>query len=172
MRNATILAVSLFVVGLSLRASFAAPPPESGSSVSGAVTVDGEKIPLTHAYLDETDPEEPIVVLSDKPLPPDAIPFLSEKLVRESRLHAVAFSVSRKDGKLTNTYGKLFCPGHELGVGFARVEDGNVLLVTKRIDASGFEGRFMTPKPVKLSFVAYSFDLSFRISGSEPKRSR
>jgi hypothetical protein len=171
MRKLLILAAGCFLLATLSRSALAASAPSGGASaVSGTLTVDGKATSPSHAYLDETDPDEPIVVLSDQPLPPDAIPFIPEKLVRESGLHAVAFSVSRKDGRLTNTYGKLFCPGHEIGVGFARVEDGNVALETKRIDASGIEGRFMTPKPVKLSFIAYAFDLSFRASAGRAKK--
>jgi hypothetical protein len=171
MRKLLILAAGCFLLATLSRSALAASAPSGGASaVSGTLTVDGKATSPSHAYLDETDPDEPIVVLSDQPLPPDAIPFIPEKLVRESGLHAVAFSVSRKDGRLTNTYGKLFCPGHEIGVGFARVEDGKVALETKRIDASGIEGRFMTPKPVKLSFIAYAFDLSFRASAGRAKK--
>jgi len=159
------LAISVF----SRHARAAGKPPEGASSVSGTLTVDGKTTALSHAYLDETDPDEPIVVLSDTPLPPEALPFIPEKLVKESGLHAVAFSVSRKDGKLTNTFGKLYGPGHELGVGFARVEDGNVALTTTRIDPSGIEGRFTTPKPVKLSYITYACDLTFRASAGAPK---
>ena len=167
---AIFLALCLFLAGgVSHRATASGGASGAASSVSGTVTVDGEATPLHYAYLDRTDPEEPIVVLSDKPLPADAIPFIPEKLVKETRLHAVAFSVSRKDGKLTNTFGKLYCPGHESGVGFARVEDGNVSLAIKRIDASGIEGRFWTPKPVKLSFIAYAFDLTFRAAAGASK---
>lgn len=164
-----LVAVALLGAGLSRRAQAAGKPADAASSVSGTLTVDGEAIALKHAYLDESDPEEPIVVLSDEPLPPGAIPFIPEKLVKDTGLHAVAFSVSRKEGKLTNTFGKLYGPGHELGVGFARVEDGNVALAIRSIDASGIEGRFTTPKPVKLSYITYAFDLSFRAAALEQK---
>ena len=169
MRSSPILvAAGLLGFGLPRPAPLAAEPPKIGSSVSGTVTVDGRTIPLRHAYLDETDHDEPIVVLSDKPLPPEAVPFIPEKLVKEG-LYAVAFSVSRKDGKLTNTYGKLFCPGHEIGVGFGRVEDGNVTLAVKHIDSSGIEGTFRTPHPVKMSYIAYSIDLNFRAAPDKGK---
>ena len=134
----------------------------ASSEVSGGATVDGTTIPLSHAYLDRTDPTEPIVVLTDQALPAEAVPFVPEKLVKEKGLTAVAFSYSAKDGKLTNTYGRLQCPGHESGVGLGRVEDGNVALVVRRFDDSGIEGTLSTPKPVKLSFITYSFDLKFR----------
>lgn len=93
----------------------------SGKDVSGTLTVDRKSIPLEHAYLDITDPDEPIVVLSDNRLPADAVPFIPEKLVKDEQIHALAFSLSRTDGKLTNTFNKLYCPGHELGVGLGRV---------------------------------------------------
>ncbi|HKB70116.1 MAG TPA: hypothetical protein VKH46_04680 [Thermoanaerobaculia bacterium] len=142
----------------------------AGREVSGTLTVDGKAIELPHAYLDETDPDEPIVVLSDQPLPPDAIPFIPEKLVEEKQLHAVAFSFSRREGKLTNTFGKLYAPGHEIGVGLGRVEDGNVSLTVGLIDDSGIEGRIATVKPVKLSYIAYSFDLAFRAPAAKAKK--
>jgi hypothetical protein len=131
------------------------------SAASGFLVVNGIKIKLVHAYIDEGDPHEPIVILSDKPLPAEAIPFLPEKLVKEKKVHAIAFSISRKDQKLTNTYGKVYYPGQELGVGMGRVEDGKVTLTIKRLDAAMIQGNIATPKPVKFSDVSYSFDVSF-----------
>jgi hypothetical protein len=141
-----------------LRAAIASDP----KSVSGTLNLDGKAVALEYAYVDESDADEPIVVLSDKPLPADAIPFLPEKLVKEKAIHAVAFSVSRKDKTLTNTYGKVYGPGHEMGVGLGRVEDGRIRLLIKRLDASAIEGTIATIKPVALSFVTYSFDLTFQ----------
>lgn len=145
--------------------ALAAPDQE----VSGSMTIDGKAVTLRHAYRDDTDPEEPIVVLSDQPLPADAVPFVPAKLVREKQLHALAFSLSRKDGKLTNTFGKVYAPGNEIGVGLGRVEDGNVALTARRIDPSAIEGRIATVKPVKLSYIAYAFDLKFRAGARKPQ---
>ena len=129
---------------------------------SGTLVLDGKTITLEHAYVDERDEDEPIIVLSDKALPADALPFLPEKLVKEKNIHAVAFSLSRKDKRLTNTFGKVYGPGHESGVGLGRVEDERVRLVIQRLDGSVIEGTIRTIKPVVLSFVTYSFDLKFR----------
>ena len=107
--------------------------------------------------------------MSDQPLPAKAIPFIPEKLVKELGLYAVSFSYSARDGKLTNTYGKVQCPGHEMGAGLGRVEDGAVALTAARADASGIEGTIATVKPVKLSTVSYSFDLKFRASAPAKK---
>jgi hypothetical protein len=138
--------------------------------VSGTLIFDGKTIPLEHASVDETDEAEPIVVLSDKALPPEAVPFLPEKLVKEKAVHAVAFSVSRKDKTLTNTFGKVYGPGHESGVGLGRVEDGGIKLVIRRLDGSVIEGTITTVKPVVLSYVSYSFDLTFRAPAGKKKR--
>ena len=155
------LAVSLIgVLGL-LVLSLPARAASSGNEVSGNLIVDGKPVPLEHAYMDVGDPNEPIVVLSDKPLPPEAVPFIPEKLVKDNQLHAVAFSLSRKDGKLTNTFGKVYAPGHELGVGLGRVEDGNVSLAVTRNDGAEVDGSVATVKPVKLSYISYAFSLTF-----------
>jgi hypothetical protein len=144
-----------------LNLSWPARAASSGKDVTGTLTIDGKAVPLEHAYLDVTDPDEPIVVLSDKALPANAIPFIPEKLVKENKLHAIAFSLSRKDGKLTNTFGKVYCPGHELGVGLGRVEEGNMSLEVKRNDAAEVDGTIATVKAVKLSYITYSFSVSF-----------
>jgi hypothetical protein len=146
-------------LGIPVREASAAA---SDKEVSGSLVVDGKTVPLGHAYMDVMDPDEPIVVLSDKPLPAEAVPFIPEKLVKANQIHAVAFSLSRKDGKLTNTFGKVYCPGHELGVGLGRVEEGNVSLTVTRNDASEVDGSVATVNPVELSSIAYSFSLTFR----------
>ncbi len=147
----------------------AAPPAEpSTGTVSGTLIVDGKAFPLAHAYLDVTDPEEPIVVLSDVALPKEAVPFIPEKLVKEKHVHAVAFSISRKTGALTNTFGKVYAPEHELGVGLGRVEDGNTKWTATRVEPALVQGRFATPKPVTLSDISYSFDLTFRAAAGKP----
>lgn len=165
-----LLAVSLVgTIGLLARSrpiSAASSTPE----VSGTLIVDGTTVPLEHAYLDVTDLDEPIVLLSDKALPAEAVPFIPEKLVKENQIHAVAFSLSRKDGKLTNTFGKVYCPGHELGVGLGRVEDGNVSLEVTRNDAREIDGTIATVKPVKLSYIAYAFSLRFHAKAAATKK--
>src|SRR5215470_4098462 len=121
------------VPGLAVALGLTWPGSSSGAGdpreVSGTLVLDGKTVALEHAYVDETDEDEPIVVLSDKALPADAIPFPPEKLVKEKGIHAVAFSLSRKERRLTNTFGKVFGPGHESGVGLGRVEDERVRLV-------------------------------------------
>lgn len=137
--------------------------------VSGTLTVDGKKIDLAYVYVDRIDPSEPIVVLSSKPLPAGAVPFIPEKLVKEQKIYAVAFSVSQKDKKLTNTYGMLSNPGDSSQVGLGRAEEGGVKLTITRLDDNVIEGKISTTKPVKLSYISYSFDLSFKASPRKGK---
>ncbi len=167
---------SIFVVCVCfcvLMLSGVVQPTSAGSpekNVSGSLTVDGKKVALVYAYVDEVQPDEPIVVLSDKPLPADAIPFVPEKLVKEQKIHAIAFSISRRDKKLTNTYGMLKYPGNASGVGLGRVEEGGMSLGIKKLDDSILEGKIATTKPVKLSYISYSFDLSFKVGLGKKNR--
>ena len=166
-REICFLCSAVAALGLARQARPAAATSEK--EVSGTLTVDGKALALEHAYLDVTDPDEPSVLLSDQALPPEAIPFIPEKLVKDLQLHAVAFSVSRKDGKLTNTFGKLYCPGHALGVGLGRVEDRAVLLTVDHLDSSHIDGAVKTAKAVELSYISYSFELKFRATAGKPK---
>lgn len=162
---------ALALAALCLGGALAAPAPVfAQKSASGKLEIDGKAYALEHAYVDEADGDEPIVVLSDKPLPPEAIPFLSAKLVKEKDVHAIAFSFSRKSKALTNTFGKVWDPGHEIGVGIGRVEDGNVKLVVTALSPSAIEGRISTVKPVKLSYISYAFDLPFKAKAVAAKK--
>ena len=159
----------LSAVLLALGLARVLPAARSDAEVSGKLTIDGKPVVVQFVYRDDTDPDEPIVVLSDQALPAEAVPFVPEKLVKDKQLHAIAFSVSRKDRKLTNTFGKVYCPGHEMGVGLGRVEERNVALTIDRLDAASIAGRISTVEPVKLSYVAYEFDLKFRTGAGQPK---
>jgi hypothetical protein len=171
MRNTRLAAWLIGTLGLLIH-PWPARAASSGKDVTGTLTVDGKAIPLEHAYLDVTDPDEPIIVLSDKALPATAIPFIPERLVKENQIHAVAFSLSRNDGKFTNTFGKVYSPGHELGVGLGRVEEGNVSLELTRNDAAEVDGTIATVKPVKLASIAYSFSLSFHAKAARAAKQR
>lgn len=131
-------------------------------AVTGSLTVNGKKVQLLYAYVDTVQPAEPIIVLSNKPLPQEAIPFVSAKLVKDQDLYVIAFTISSKDKKLINGYGMLNYPGSE-GVGFGRVEDGGLRLSINKLDDNVIEGKISTAKPVKLSETAYSFDLAFKV---------
>ncbi|HEY6098014.1 MAG TPA: hypothetical protein VIW03_01200 [Anaeromyxobacter sp.] len=167
MRQRSVLALAALCLGGAL----AAPAPSlAQKSVSGKLEIDGKTYALEHAYVDEADGEEPIVVLSDRSIPPETMPFLSANFVKEKKVHAIAFSLSRESKALTNTFGKVWAPEHEIGVGIGRVEDGNVKLTVTLISPTAIEGRIATVKPVKLSFVSYAFDLTFKAKAGGGKK--
>jgi hypothetical protein len=135
------------------------------NNVSGVLNLGNEKIELKNAYVDLVQPTEPIIVLSDQPLPASAIPFIPEKLVTEKNIHAIAFSVSAKDRAFPHS-GMLLLhiPGHGQ-VGMGNAEDGNIKLVISRLDGSRMEGTIATTKVVHVveSVPPYSFALKFAV---------
>jgi hypothetical protein len=64
--------------------------------------------------------------------------------VKQKGIYAVAFSVSRKDRKLTHTYGMLSSPGDATQVGLGRVEEERVRLSITRLEDDVIEGRITT----------------------------
>jgi hypothetical protein len=73
----------------------------------------------------------------------------------------VAFTVSRATRKIVRTFGGVFYPGPEMG--FVGLAEGVATLQVKRLDARGIEARIFTPKPVTLSDLTYSFDVTFTV---------
>jgi hypothetical protein len=146
-----------------------AAPAFAQNKVTGNVVLDGKTVALKYAYVDDEGAADPVIVLSDQPLPAEAIPFIPEKLVKDKRIHAIAFTISRKDKKLTDDYGMLRGPAHETGVGYGRVADGNVKLTITRMDDAVIEGTFATTKPMALSSVSYSFNATFSVARAKKK---
>ena len=139
------------------------------NSASGSLTLNKTKIKLVHAYVDVVNPDEPVVVISDKPLPADdfCISILSEEFIKEKKVHAIVFSISRKEKKLTESIRFLFFPGKKTH--FASIGNQAVLNI-KSPDGAMLEGKITTPKPVVDDFfeVTFSFDASFQVSLSKP----
>ncbi|MGD0918040.1 MAG: hypothetical protein ABSB22_16430 [Thermodesulfobacteriota bacterium] len=136
-----------------------------GSRVSGSLTLNKDKIKLTHAYVDLVNPEEPIIVLSDKPLPPDnfSISMLSESYIKQKKVHAILFSLSPKEKKLSGSLNFFYFPGKKTH--FVALGNEATLTVT-RFDDTAIVGKYKTPKPVVDDFneVTLSFDASFQVS--------
>jgi len=138
------------------------------NSASGTLTLNKAKIKLVHAYADMVNPEEPVIVISDKPLPADdfSISLLSEGFIRDKKVHAIVFSISRKEKKLTDSIRFLYFPGKKTH--FTALGDAAVLNI-RRLDDTVIEGKITTPKPVADDFfeVSFSFDASFHVSLSK-----
>ncbi len=70
-RSAAVVWVSAIVV-LVLSGGFIT----TASDVSGTLEINKKEFSLSYGYMDLRKPEEPIITLSDKPLPPEQIRFL------------------------------------------------------------------------------------------------
>ncbi len=71
-------------------------PEVNAADVSGTLDINKKKFKLTHGYVDMVQPEEPVIVLSDKPLPAEQIPFLNADYTLKNKVHAVVFGIVSK----------------------------------------------------------------------------
>jgi hypothetical protein len=149
------------VVGILAASLVSAAPGASGPSgkVTGAITTNGQKASLTVGYVDES-PEDLVLMLASKTLPPDSAPFIGEDTARKLGIHAVSVTVTRATKKLDpQGLNGVYYPGKEMG--FSGLLVTNVTLQVTRLDATGIEGRIFTAKPITLSDLTYSFDVTF-----------
>jgi hypothetical protein len=141
-----------------------------GSSASGSLTLNKVTIKLTYAYADMVNPEEPIIVLSNQPLPSDdfSISVLSENYVREKKVHAIIFSLSPKEKNLSGSLNFFYFPGKKTH--FVALGNEAVLTIT-RFDDTAIVGKYKTPKPMVDDFneVTFSFDASFQVNLGQSK---
>ncbi len=136
-----------------------------GSTASGELKLNDEKIKLAFAYVDLVNLDEPIVVLCDKELPPGdfSISLLTESFIRQQNVHAVLFSLSPKEKKLSGSLNFLYFPGEKSH--FIALGESAELSIT-RFDETAIIGKYKTPKPVTEDFdeVTFSFDASFQVN--------
>jgi hypothetical protein len=136
------------------------------ADVSGTLSVNNKMVKVTHGYVDMMKPDEPIIVLSDKPLPADQIPFLQADYAEKNKVHAVVFGISVGEKKLHSAMKWVYFGG-DAEIPFAVLHGDNVLLVLKQLDGSVVDGKIGTPHPVTLTDLTYSFDVSFSLSLKE-----
>jgi hypothetical protein len=171
LQNGTVV---VFILGLVLTY---AGLSDAGNSVSGSLSVNKTKIKLLYAYVDEDNPDSPIVALSDKPLQsPFSIGILEDKLIKKNKVHVLIFEISPKEKKLAaGGLGALYFPGKKTH--YVAIADKLSLTLDKITDAV-MEGKITTPKPVVDDFyeITLSCDASFKVSWrkgnvkSEPKK--
>ena len=134
----------------------------SAADISGTLEINKKKFKLSHGYVDVSKPDEPVIVLSDKPLPPDQIPFLDADYAVKKKVHAVIFSVVANDKKLGDM--KFVYLGEAAEIPFTIFSGDAISLQVNKIDASRIEGKIKTLQSVKLSLLTYAFDASFKLS--------
>jgi len=170
MKNRLIVAFIILCSAMMLTWGENAQSASQSSTASGSLTLNNKEIKLTHAYVDMVNPEEPIVVLSDKPLPPEdfSISILSETYIREKKVHAVLFSLSPMEKKLSGSLNFFYFPGNKTH--FVALGDQAVLTITQ-FDDTTIAGQYKTSKPIVEGFseVTLSFDATFQVKTGKSK---
>jgi hypothetical protein len=138
---------------------------DAGNSVAGSLSLNKSKIKLLHAYVDEDNPDSPIVALSDKPLPGKfSIGILEDKYIKKNKVHVLIFEISPKEKKLAaGGLGALYFPGKKTH--YVAIAD-KLALVLDKSDDTWMEGKISTPKPIVDDFyeITLSCEASFKVS--------
>lgn len=139
------------------------PLAAAAADVSGTLEINKKKFKLVHGYIDMVKPEEPVIVLSDKPLPAEQVPFLNADYAVKNKVHAVVFVIIAKDKKISKELALLYTGGDydSPAVGFP---DDIISLDLKRIDETIVEGKIKTIRPKTLTDLTYSFTATFKLS--------
>ena len=138
------------------------PLAAGAADVSGTLEINKKKFKLAHGYIDMVRPEEPVIVLSDKPLPEEQVPFLNADYVVSNKVHAVVFGIVSKDKKISDM--RWVYLGGEADIPVTVFSDDMISLDLKRADESVVEGKIRTIKPKTLTDLVYSFTANFKLS--------
>ena len=136
---------------------------EIAADVSGTLDINKKKLKIPYGYIDMGKPEEPVIILSDKPLPPDQIPFLQADYATKNNVHAVVFGIVRNEKKLSSDMRWVYF-GKDADIPFSVFPGDHVSLDLKQADDTLVEGKIKTSQPVKLTDLTYSFDASFKLN--------
>jgi hypothetical protein len=138
------------------------PLAAASANVSGTLEINKKKFKLTHGYIDMVRPEEPVIVLSDKPLPKEQIPFLNADYVIKNKVHAVVFGIVSKDRKISDM--RWVYLGGEAEIPVTVFPEDIISLDLKRADETIVEGKIKTTKPKTLTDLTYAFTAAFKLS--------
>ena len=141
-------------------------PGETAMDVSGTLDIDKKKLKIRYGYIDMGKPEEPVIILSDKPLPPDQIPFLQADYATKNDIHAVVFGIVRNEKKLSSDMRWVYF-GKDADIPFSVFPSDKVSLDLKQADDTLVRGKVKTSQPVNLTDLTYSFDASFKLSAKD-----
>ena len=138
------------------------PRVAGAADVSGTLEINKKKFKLAHGYIDMVQPEEPVIVLSDKPLPEEQVPFLNADYAVKNKVHAVVFGIVSKDKKISDM--RWVYLGGDADIPVTVFPEDIVSLDLKQSDGSVVEGKIKTVRPKTLSDLTYSFTASFKLS--------
>lgn len=138
------------------------PFEANAANVSGTLEINKKKFKLAHGYIDMAQPEEPIIVLSDRPLPEEQVPFLNADYAVKNKVHAVVFGIVSKDRKISDM--RWVYLGGAADIPVTVFPDDIISLDLKRSDESVVEGKIKTSRPQTLTDLTYSFNATFKLS--------
>lgn len=135
------------------------------NSASGTLTVNGSSTEIKHAYVDE-GPEDLIVVVTDRPMAKDNIPFGLNNLACEDKVRGMIITISKGTKELSPGLNALYHPVWygQLGT----IENG--VLTPSKFDNSEISDKISTPEENTFGEYKYSYDISFNIKVGEPKK--
>jgi uncharacterized protein YgiM (DUF1202 family) len=135
---------------------------EIAADVSGTLEINKKKLKIPYGYIDMGKPEEPVIILSDKPLPPDQIPFLQADYATKNNVHAVVIGIVRNEKKISSDMRWVYF-GKDADIPFSVFPSDKVSLDLKQADDNLVVGKIKTSQPVNLTDLTYSFDASFKL---------
>ena len=138
------------------------PLTASAADVSGTLEINKKKFKLAYGYIDMVQPEEPVIVLSDKPLPEEQVPFLNADYAVKNKVHAVIFGIVAKDRKISDM--RWVYLGGDGDIPVTVFPEDIISLDLKQADDSVVEGKIKTVRPKTLTDLTYSFTANFKLS--------
>ena len=138
------------------------PLAAGAADVSGTLEINKKKFKLSNGYIDMVKPEEPVIVLSDKPLPAEQVPFLNADYVVKNKVHAVVFGIIAKERKISDM--RWVYLGGEADIPVTVFPDDIISLDLKRVDETVVEGKIKTIRPKTLTDLTYTFTATFKLS--------
>jgi hypothetical protein len=144
------------------------PLAANAADVSGTLEINKKKFKLAHGYIDMVKPEEPIIVLSDKPLPEEQVPFLNADYAVKNKVHAVVFGIVSKDRKISDM--RWVYLGGAADIPVTVFSDDMISLDLKQADENVVEGKIKTSQPQNLTDLTYSFTATFKLSAKAARQ--
>ena len=134
------------------------------NSASGTLTVNGATTEIKQAYVDE-GPEDLIVVVTDRPVDKENIPFGLNDLAAEDKARGIVFTVSKKTKELSPGLNAIYHPVWQGQLGTI----GNGVLTLSKLDNNEIAGKISTLEENTFSDYKFAYDISFSIKLGEPK---
>ncbi len=166
--HVVFMAVSAMMVILSTSFSSVSAQTAAQNTAQGSITVDGKKTEFHHAYSYRNpeqgkDKAETILILSDKPLPPDAVIDKLDRLTARSKDNVQIFEVTFNDAK-------------EIGMATFRLDGlstgafaSSFKPVFETYSAKALKGRLTTAGEQKSFGNVYSMDVRFDAIATVPR---